>query len=194
LGSQSTTYRYTGNGQIINTRYVEPNLTYSIPGGVSGGYTGLDRFGRVTQLRWNDGTDDVVGFDYGYDRHSNRLFERNTFSGPVGTNPVSVDALLQYDGLDRLVDYGRGQLNPTNDSIVTPNLTQDWTLDQTGNWTGFNQGVDTPLSQTRVHNTVNEITDIAKTSGADWSDPTHDANGNMTSIPKPTRSGMPGTG
>ncbi|MEZ6088432.1 MAG: hypothetical protein R3C05_10475 [Pirellulaceae bacterium] len=54
--------------------------------------------------------------------------------------------------------FQQGLLNSSNTSISSTTLTQDWNLDQVGNWDGFDQGVSDPLNQTRTHNRVNEIT------------------------------------
>jgi len=84
---------------------------------------------------------------------------------------------------------------------------EQWTLSDVGNWdtykidanndaaTGFADGEydDTgDLDQDREHNKANEIADtnsngdaIETTFGPDWADPTHDARGNMTTIPRP---------
>jgi hypothetical protein len=43
-----------------------------------------------------------------------------------------------------------------------PTITQDWTLDETGNWKGFIQTLSGAVNQTRAHNEVNEITGITK--------------------------------
>lgn len=76
-----------------------------------------------------------------------------------------------YDGLNRLTSMEQGTLNTGNDAISSPTLTQGWTLDQTGNWNGFNQTVQDALTQTRAHNTANEITGISETVGLPWIDP-----------------------
>ncbi len=60
-------------------------------------------------------------------------------------------------------------------TLSSSNRTEDFTLDALGNWTTFN---DDGTSQTRTHNTANEITTISN--GAN---PAHDATGNMTTIP-----------
>jgi hypothetical protein len=67
----------------------------------------------------------------------------------------------------------------------SPTLTQDWSLDATGNWNGFDQGVVNALSQTRTQNAVNEITDISRTVGDLWPTPEYDLNGNTTLFPDP---------
>src|SRR5690606_10235789 len=97
------------------------------------------------------------------------------------------DELYGYDGLNRLTSFDRGELNGGNTGLTgSPTLTQDWTLDGTGNWSAFSQTVQSALTQTRTHNPVNEITGIGETVGTAWPDPAYDANGNTTSFPKPT--------
>ena len=73
--------------------------------------------------------------------------------------------------------------------ISDPTLQQSWSLDATGNWRNFTQSdqsdASQALDQQRLHNRVNEITQIAHTVGSDWATPTYDRNGNMTQIPQP---------
>ncbi|MEX0717060.1 MAG: RHS repeat-associated core domain-containing protein, partial [Planctomycetaceae bacterium] len=47
----------------------------------------------------------------------------------------------------------------------------------------------TTLDQSRTANAANEITDFTNTTGSAWTDPTHDAAGNMTLAPSPTDPG-----
>ena len=175
-------YNYLGLNQVVIQTYNEPStpVDYTLATGTgSDPYDGLDRFGRIVNLRWQKGTTKLVDYDYTYDRVGNRL------SLDVKNSPVikHVDELYDYDGLYRLTEYDRGQL--VSGSISSPDLTQEWTPDQTGNWYNFVQGVTGILNQTRSHNTTNEITNISKTVGVDWPTPTHDDNGNMTSFPQP---------
>jgi len=107
--------------------------------------------------------------------------------------PVHLDELYHYDGVYRLTAADRGNLdltNPENPVILSKNSAQDWTLDSTGNWTGFQDDTDgdgtAELVQTRQHNRVNETTTIGATTGTNWADPVHDRAGNMTSMPKPS--------
>ena len=61
-------------------------------------------------------------------------------------------------------------------------------LDALGNWPAYNEYESAGgwvLRQTRTHNAANDITDIAKTAGADWIDPVHDLAGNMQTGPRP---------
>jgi len=82
---------------------------------------------------------ELVHLKYGYDLASNRTFRRGKV---VRGNSATFDELYTYDGLHRLTSMNRGQLNGTNTGLVgNPTLTQDWSLDQTGNWNAFDQGV-----------------------------------------------------
>ena len=83
----------------------------------------------------------------------------------------------------------RGDLTDANTVIGDPTLQQGWSLDATGNWVGFTQNdsadASNVLDQTRVHNEVNEVTDVWRSAGPAWATPAHDRNGNMTAIPQP---------
>jgi RHS repeat-associated protein len=188
IGSTTlATYTYLGSGQLVSKYYNQPEILRTIvTGSGSNPYASLDRFGRLIDLRWTDVTNrpgvDVVQFEYGYDRVSNRLFERNLI--PTGTNP-DVDSLFGFDELNRLTQFEMGELNGGGTAISSPELTQDWVLDETGNFVEFNQGVVNALEQTRTHNEVNEIIGIDETVGASWATPAHDDAGNMTAIPQP---------
>ena len=163
------TYDYQGSGQMVTQTYNQP--------GIEKDYV-LDRFGRMEELNWAKGQTDLVDFRYGYDRNSNRLFERNQKSN-------THSHLLGYDQLNRMTSFQAGSLNSGNTAISSPAIDQSFTLDETGNFTGFNESGSSvsTLNQTRVHDTVNEITNISQSSGTAWATPNHDANGNMTVIP-----------
>ena len=64
---------------------------------------------------------------------------------------------------------------------------QDWSLDPTGNWSGFvtKAAGATTLDQSRTSNRVNQITGISETAGTSWVDPAYDPAGNMTTLPQP---------
>jgi hypothetical protein len=172
---------------LVSKYYNEPEIERTIvTGGGSNPYATLDRFRRLIDLKWakDDKTTpfDIVRFEYGYDRVSNQLFERNLI--PTGTNP-DVDSLFGFDQLNRLTGVEMGELNGGGTAITSPELTQDWVLEETGNFVEFNQGVVNALEQTRTHNEVNEITGIDETVGSSWATPAHDDAGNMISIPQP---------
>lgn len=195
---QSTTvlagYSYLGVASPVRVNYSgEPGveLTYIKQGGEGTGdagdqYTGLDRFGRLVDQRWlktSDGTH-RERVQYGFDRASNVQWRDNLVAAG------GQDEYYTYDGLYQLKTLKRGDLNAGKTDISgTPTWEEDFTYDPTGNWHGATTGYltkvsgSTTLDQNRTHNEANEITGISGT--PDWADPTHDAAGNMTSVPQP---------
>jgi RHS repeat-associated protein len=186
-------YQYLGSGTVVlqdspqaDLRYTLVSLTGSNDPDTGDIYSGLDRFGRVKDLRWRntDTGSDLSRVLYGYDRASSRIRRENP-----SDSSRRYDWLYGYDGLHRLHSAERGELNSGHTSITTPQFGQCWTLDPTGNWQGFRQDDDGnstwDLIQARTSNPVNEITDIDNSTGPSWVTPSYDANGNMTTIPRP---------
>jgi RHS repeat-associated protein len=186
-------YQYLGLGAVVlqdspqaDLRYTLVSLTGSNDPDTGDIYAGLDRFGRVKDLRWRntDTGSDLSRVLYGYDRASSRIWRENP-----SDSSRRYDWLYVYDGLHRLHSAERGELSSGHTSITTPQFGQCWTLDPTGNWHGFRQDDDGnstwDLIQARVSNPVNEITDIDNSTGSSWATPSYDANGNMTMIPRP---------
>ncbi|MBI1370440.1 MAG: hypothetical protein GC162_17530 [Planctomycetes bacterium] len=128
---------------------------------------------------------DRVHLQYGYDRNSNRLWREN----PVASGFSSPqDQLYAYDPINRLVNMQRGTLNGGHTAVSPLTFEQQWGLDAVGNWNTFDQdssGGGFDLEQTRTHNKVNEITDIAETTGPSWPTPGYDAAGNTNDFPQP---------
>ena len=145
-------------------------------------YSGLDRFGRVDNCLWKQGTATLAQIQYGYDRASNRTWRKD---GVL----TGYDELYSYDGLYRLTDQKRGTLNNLQSAIINPQFAQQWGLDATGNWKTFKQDNDGngtwELNQARTTNKVNEITGITNSVGGAWATPTYDPAGNMAGIPNP---------
>jgi RHS repeat-associated protein len=175
-------YTYRGIKSTVRIEYIEPGieLTYIMQSGESPGdagdqYTGLDRFGRIVDVRWltTGTTNDVDRFQYGFDRAGNRTYRRNVLGSTAG-----YDELYAYDGLYQLSDLQRGELNPGRTAITgTLAWEETITYDPTGNWPNYVTKVagSTTLDQTRTHNKANEIT-----ATADPSVPLgYDRNGNM---------------
>ncbi|OQB80125.1 MAG: tRNA nuclease WapA precursor [Planctomycetes bacterium ADurb.Bin126] len=163
-------YTYLGASTIVQVAHpaVQNNLVLSY--GTGGTYAGWDRFGRVIQQTWTVNGSAVDSYAYGYDMNSNRLYRENLKTS-------NFDELYSYDGLNRLEEMNRGNLDGSKLFLTSTAFGQAWTLDQLGNWTGFD---DNGTSQTRTHNAVNEITGISN-----WADPAYDAAGNMIRGPKP---------
>jgi hypothetical protein len=145
-------------------------LTY----GSAGSYTGLDRFGRVVDQRWQNaaGTTTMDRFRYGYDRASNRLWRENKVAADVTLTRKNLDEFYTYDGLDRLLTADRGDLTggPPPTGVTSRTFKQNWTLEGLGNWKAFQHDADGDgaytaagdLDQTRTHNAVNELTGLAE--------------------------------
>jgi hypothetical protein len=140
--------------------------SYAYSSGVNP-YPGPDNFGRVIDCRWRtvESGSDVDRIQYGYDRVSNRTWRHNTVA-PSGSGN---DELYSYDGLERLVNFQRGQLDPEpssggqsgySPSVTGTSLTQQWSLDAAGNWSGFiNSDALSPsdsVNQSRTHTPANE--------------------------------------
>ncbi|TWT56002.1 RHS repeat-associated core domain-containing protein [Allorhodopirellula solitaria] len=186
-------YEYMGLSTFVQQTSPQPDLRYTLisptlstdpdTGDI---YSGLDRFGRVKDVRWRDvsaGTD-LSRIEYGYDRASNRTWREN----PSDPNREH-DWLYAYDGLHRLSSAERGHLNSEHTALINDQFSQCWSLDPTGNWKEFQQDDNADgtadLVQTRTANAVNEITGIANTTGAAWATPTYDPNGNSLVQPRP---------
>ncbi|MFM8932696.1 MAG: RHS repeat domain-containing protein, partial [Gemmataceae bacterium] len=130
-------------------------------------YTGLDRFGRVVDQRWINGSGtDLDRYQYGYDRDGNRLYKDNRVLS-------SLSEVYTYDSLNQIASYKLGTLNTGKTDITgSPTNSQSWDYDAVGNWDSVTTNSAT---QTRTVNKQNEITSV---SGA--TTPTYDSNGNLT--------------
>ncbi|WP_428940716.1 RHS repeat domain-containing protein [Fontivita pretiosa] len=189
--SPSIITTYSGSGRVVIKDLAEADVKLDYFQDTAGSYAGFDRFGRIIDHRWRDyGTpQEVDRFKHGYDRNSNRLYRDHA-------NTSTRDGLYSYDGLNRLTDYDRGDLNGTLDGIASLSFAQEWSLKALGNWTSFREDADgngtfsdsADLTQTRSHNKANEITDISgeQVGQVAWATPGYDAMGNVTSYPKPS--------
>ena len=182
-------YTYLGLGMVVRITYPQPEVWLDLWGGTSGVFAGLDQFNRIIDQRWQNAITstpaDIDRYQYGYDQNSNRQYKANVVGTPIVTN--GLDEYYTYDDINRLTDMQRGTLNGTNTGISgTPTIEQTWTLDPTGNWSGFVTAASgtTNLNQTRTNNTVNEITNITESTGPTWIVPAYDAAGNMITMPQ----------
>jgi RHS repeat-associated protein len=175
-------YSYLGLNTVVKRGHPQPgvDLTYVKQTGESTGdagdqYTGLDRFGRVTNQRWlvtSSGTA-IDWFAYGYDRDGNPLYRDNLVNSVFGELYHANGSSNGYDQLNQLTDFARGTLNSSKDSISgTASRSQSWTLDALGNWTTLTSDGS---AQTSTFNKQNEITGISG-----LTTPAYDSNGNMT--------------
>jgi RHS repeat-associated protein len=185
-------YTYLGLGTVVKVNSPQPNLRMDLTLGASADPYDrhFDSFDRLKEIVWQTGTStDLVRILHGYDRAGNRLWRED----PVAfTNGKHFDELYTYDGMYQLKTFQRGDLNGTKNGIVAGTLTfsQNWGFDPLGNWTNFKEDATGDgtfeLDQSRIHNKVNEISDITEPVGqAVWPTPVYDRNGNMTTMPQP---------
>ncbi|MCA9214677.1 MAG: hypothetical protein KDB27_16505, partial [Planctomycetales bacterium] len=186
-GTQYVEYSYTGSGRLATVDYQAPNFKldrYQFDISNFTKFGGLDRFGRVKDQFWDGytSTSDVSRVKYGYDYSDSRLWREDVIAA---NNSKHHDELYTYDGLHRVTDSERGNLNTGHTSITSKNFAEEWVLDNLGNWTEFRQDTDGvsswDLDQDRTHNAANELDEIDSAS-------THvalDAAGNMTTVPIP---------
>ncbi len=103
------------------------------------------------------------------------------------TQATDQDEYYLHDSLNRLTDRLFGSLNAGRTSISNAAETERFVLDGLGNWDQYDReaGGVVKLDQSRGHSKANELTAISRTIGSNWTDPAHDKNGNMTTLPKP---------
>jgi len=166
-------YSYLGLGTVVKRAHAQPGvdlsyikLTGESVGDAGDQYTGLDRFSRIVDQRWINGSNtDVDRYLYGYDRDGNRLYKDNKVL-------TSLSEVYTYDSLNQLASYKLGTLNGTKTDVTgSPTTSQSWDYDAVGNWDSVTTNSTT---QTRTANKQNEITAV---SGA--TTPTYDSNGNL---------------
>jgi RHS repeat-associated protein len=161
-GNTLETYSYLGLGTVVKRAHPSPmnglDLTYNGTGTGDAGdkYTGLDRFGRIVEQKWQTEqmtptvTDD---FTYTYDRDNNRLSRTNNLN-------TAFNETYGYDNLNQLTSFARG----------THTIT--YSLDAVGNFASTTTDGGNPVSNT--FNKQNEETQ-AGTANLNF-----DNNGNTT--------------
>jgi RHS repeat-associated protein len=177
-------YRYLGLGVFVGVNDNVPAvaLTYEHGSGGDAGdqYTGLDRFGRVVDLRWNKSGTALVSLQMGYSRASNVLWWRD--NAAIAASKTDENQAFTYDLLYQLRQRRRGAMSGT--TIPSPVQTETIGYDQVGNWLTY-QIQPPSLSQTRTHNKGNEITAFTNHPAGVITPPTYDPTGNMTYLPQP---------
>ena len=187
-GTDLTAYGYSGVGRLATADDVPIKVKLDLYQGTTNGtYAGFDRFGRVKEHLWDDydtgSPPNIAQVKYGYNEVGNRTWREDVMAAANGEDH---DEFYTHDGLHRLKTFDRGNLtgSPYSGISGTPSREEDYVLQQSGNWQSYTikENGSTTLSQIRSHNTANEIHTIITTS---WVDPTHDAAGNMTTMPQP---------
>jgi len=136
LDANVSAYTYMGTSRRVSNTLAN-GVGHTFVG--AGGYSGLDRFGRVIDLNYSKLNGTVYRYQYGYDAMGNRLFARITQRSTNGVLHLNDRShLYTYDGLQRLETADTGKLNSTNTALQSGTLILgiDWTLDSLGNWSG----------------------------------------------------------
>jgi RHS repeat-associated protein len=168
-GTTSTyyeTYSYLGLSTVVVRAHPEPgvdltfvkNATESFTDG-GDQYTGLDRFGRVIDQRWQktSNSTSVDEYKYAYSASSN-------VTSMTNVNYTSFSEIYAYDDLSRVAKADR------NNGTVND---QTWSYDGIGNIISVKTNTTT---STRTHNALNQITSVTSQVAA----PTYDSHGNLT--------------
>src|SRR5262249_34181395 len=129
-------YSYLGLDTVVKRAHPLPtnglDLTYITPGGSGDAgdqYTGLDRFGRIVDQKWQPEQPTPTvndDFTYGYDRDSNRLYRNNLVNTAFGELYHANGSSNGYDALNQFVAFARGTLNSSHDAITTPSHSITW--------------------------------------------------------------------
>jgi len=164
---------YLGLGTVVRASHPQSgvDLTYIKQSGESNGdagdqYTGLDRFGRVVDQRWINGSGTAVDrYQYAYDADGNVNYRLNTLN-------TALSELYGYDGLGQVNSFARGTLTSDKTAISgSASRTQGFDFDAVGNWDSLTTN---GTNVTRSNNKQNELTGIGSNTL------TYDANGNQT--------------
>ena len=158
-------FKYLGAGTVIERSRPEVNITLSMvnfsgtTGDAGDKYTGLDRFGRVVDQRWTQGTTATSPvmdcYGHTYDRNSNRLTRSNALA-------AAFSETYAYDALNQLQSFNRTGGTTTS---------QQWQFDALGNWTTVTTN---GVAQNRTANAQNELTQVGSSSLA------YSTTGNLT--------------
>jgi len=190
--TQLASYSYLGRQNIVLVNSPQPGLQYTLAGIASGNdadtgdiYHGLDRFSRIKDVIWlatgssssssssSGGAGHILErIQHGYDRAHDRLW-RAELADPLDLH----DELYSYDGIHRLKELQRGSLAAGNTAVSARSFAQCWSLDETGNWSGFQQsttGTIWDVVQNRTSNPANEISIVTTSVGPAWVTPTYD--------------------
>ena len=182
-GTILSSWRYVGLSMVAAQKYNAATNTELTYGSSADGYAGYDRFGRIIETVWKSGGSELVHSQYG----------RNAVGGIVWRKDVEAHAMsvttqdnfYWYDGLQQVRQHQRGALTPGSPpytGITGLQQTEVFGYDETGNWQSYYSG-DPSLTQSRAHNTANQIESISGPVGV--VQPAFNPPGNMTTMPDP---------
>ena len=158
--------QYAGAGLMSELDYPVPDAVLSMEGTAGDGgdiLAGYDRFNRIIGINWKKSTTVLYECEYGYDRASRRLWLDDLTSASGGTH----DRLYGYDDLSQVTSADVGTLNTNKDGMTgTPAREETFGFDPWGNWNNYDQDLNgsSDITQIRVHNKDNQITEIDSSS------------------------------
>jgi RHS repeat-associated protein len=157
-------YDHNGMGRVVRRVHDEATGMYGndtrmdLWHGTGGQYDGLDRFGRIVDLKHTDFNGTATDFlrrKYTYDRNGDRL----SIEDPL----YKADSQsFTYDNLNRLNDAKRGRLNSSN-AVYVSDLDESLNMDLLGSFTPTAGGIkinSTSSTVTHAINATNEITTL----------------------------------
>jgi RHS repeat-associated protein len=138
-------------------------------------YLGLDRFGRIDQLKLKDTSTGILYNDYRYTyNYRSQWTLREDEVGQVG-GTKEFDETCSYDALGRLTQHRRGAYSGGTMSPLR--LQEDWSLDRSGNTTSLQvSNGGSPTTTAAEFNASNEFT----SRGGSSTYAAYDDAGNMT--------------
>ncbi|MCC7290423.1 MAG: hypothetical protein IT449_00005, partial [Phycisphaerales bacterium] len=124
--------------------------------GTTGTYAGLDRFGRVVDMKFVNYAGSATNFDratYTHDRNSNRTSLDRSVTPSRGQ-------VFTYDRINRLTEAKTGIFNSSKQLQTAPAAREGWTLDDLGNISGLAYyGTSNVIQHTT--NATNEISSLS---------------------------------
>ena len=79
-GGVIASWQYLGLGAVVGRKFDSALGVESTLGTAAAGYPGIDRFGRLVETRWQNGTNDLVHTQYGRNRAGGVIWQRNTLA------------------------------------------------------------------------------------------------------------------
>ncbi len=170
IGDLLAQYDFNGIGRQVRRVHDEATGAYGndtrmdLWHGTSGDYDGLDRFGRIVDMKHTDfsGTaTDFINRKYTHDRNGNRLSIEHVLYGAASQS-------FTYDALNRLTEAKDGQLD-SNNVVQASDVLEGLNMDLLGNFTSTAGGVklnDTSSTITHAINATNEITSASRANPA----------------------------
>lgn len=168
-------YDYIGPGRFLERTYMNGvRLSYLDDKRTKDiGYDGIKR--RVKHRHLTENNTLIAGFEYGYDREDNKLFETrlHEFNGRKNIGDV-----YEYDSIYRLITFKRDVVNPKLVSLLDHILNRSrsaenqttYTLDGVGNWANL------AIGDQSFTNTINEMNEYDSFKGPVQ---IHDDNGDL---------------